>query len=100
MLCKLKQTVLSLGQELTPTEIRIGRETPSWVVETGMPPFDAVAKLFLFFANQTFGLATGRFDTATKPLPEAFSGLAGWRIGQNDSVAERTERRKTCRKGR
>ena len=45
MLCELKQTVLLLEQELTPVEIRIGRETPSWVAETGMPTFDTVAKL-------------------------------------------------------
>ena len=44
MLCELKQTVLLLEQELTPVEIRIGRETPSWVVETGMPMSDSVAK--------------------------------------------------------
>ena len=45
MLCELKQTVLLLEQELTPVEIRIGRETPSWVVETGTPLFDSVTKL-------------------------------------------------------
>lgn len=44
MLCELKQTVPLLERELTPAEIRIGREAPSWVVEAGMPPFDAVAK--------------------------------------------------------
>ena len=44
MLCELKQTVPLLERELTPAEIRIGRGTPSWVAETGIPPFDAVAK--------------------------------------------------------
>ena len=44
MLCELKQTVLLLEQELTPVEIRIGRETPSWVVEAGMLLFDSVTK--------------------------------------------------------
>lgn len=44
MLCELKQTVPLLERELTPAEIRIGRETPSWVAETGMPVFDSVAK--------------------------------------------------------
>ena len=39
MSCELKQAVLSLGQELTPAEIRIGRGTPSWVAETGIPTF-------------------------------------------------------------
>ena len=46
MLCELKQTVPLLEWELTPAEIRIGwGEPPSWVVETGTPMFDAVAKL-------------------------------------------------------
>ena len=44
MFCALKQTVPLLERELTPAEIRTGRGTPSWVVETGMPLFDAVAK--------------------------------------------------------
>ncbi len=44
MFCELKQTVPLLERELTPAEIRTGRGTPSWVVETEMPPFDAVAK--------------------------------------------------------
>ena len=44
MLCELKQTVPLLEWELTPAEIRIGRETPFWVDETGTPMFDAVAK--------------------------------------------------------
>lgn len=44
MFCELKQTVPSLGRELTPVEIYNGRGTPSWVVETGMPMFDSVAK--------------------------------------------------------
>lgn len=39
MFYELKQAVLSLGQELTPAEIRIGRGTPSWVAETGIPTF-------------------------------------------------------------
>ena len=39
MFCELKQAVLSLGQELTPAEIRIGWGTPSWVAETGIPTF-------------------------------------------------------------
>ena len=37
MLCELKQTVPLLEWELTPAEIRIGRETPFWVDETGTP---------------------------------------------------------------
>ena len=44
MLCELKQAVLLLEQEFTPAEIRIGRGTPSWVAETGMPTFITVAK--------------------------------------------------------
>lgn len=44
MLCELKQTVPLLERELTPVEIRTGRGTPSWVVETGTPTFDSVAK--------------------------------------------------------
>ena len=44
MFCELKQTVPPLGWELTPAEIRIGRGSPSWVAETGMPMFDTVAK--------------------------------------------------------
>ena len=44
MFCELKQTVPSLGRELTPVEIRIGRGNPSWVDETGMSMFDSVAK--------------------------------------------------------
>lgn len=56
MLCELKQTVLLLEQELTPVEIRIGRETPSWVVETGMPMSDSVAKLGLESAILELGL--------------------------------------------
>ena len=47
MFCELKQTVLLLEQEFTPVEIRIGRGNPSWVVETGTPVFDSVAKLEL-----------------------------------------------------
>ena len=45
MLCELKQAVPLLEWELTPAEIRIGwGSPPSWVVETGTPMFDAVAK--------------------------------------------------------
>ena len=39
MFCELKQAVPLLERELTPVEIRIGRGTPSWVVETGTPTF-------------------------------------------------------------
>ena len=46
MPCELKQAVPLLGRELTPAEIRIGRGNPSWVVETGTPTFDTVAKLW------------------------------------------------------
>lgn len=46
MLCELKQAVLLLEQEFTPAEIRIGRGNPSWVVETGTPTFDSIAKLW------------------------------------------------------
>lgn len=66
MFCELKQTVLSLGQELTPAEIRIGRETPSWVVETGMPTFDPVAKPERRDAYALGSLTTGRFVTVPK----------------------------------
>ena len=42
--CELKQTVPLLERELTPAEIRIGRGTPSWVDETGIPALSMVAK--------------------------------------------------------
>ena len=44
MFCELKQTVPLLERESTPAEIRIGRETPSWVVEAGIPTFYLVVK--------------------------------------------------------
>ena len=59
MFCELKQAVLSLGQELTPAEIRIGRGTPSWVVEAGTPLFDTVAKPVPVVLAVAAGLTTG-----------------------------------------
>ena len=58
MLCELKQTVLLLEQELTPVEIRIGRETPSWVAEAGTPLFDTVTKLRSLVMLDASGLTT------------------------------------------
>ena len=93
MLCELKQTVPLLERELTPAEIRIGRETPFWVDETGTPMFDAVAKpvpvvlavtasfdnRLIRRGNQTYVVEDGR---------------------KTDTVAKRIERRTACREGR
>ena len=113
MFCELKQTVPLLERELTPAEIRIGRGTPSWVAETGIPTFyhpvqtsDPASGLrvrphrfddraichgyqtSLVMAMLIARLTTGRFVTVTKLLPSILTASYSLTTGRFVTVTK------------